>query len=73
MSPLAIQIDSLPVDEKYQLIRELMDSIATDEAKIPVSDEDKAEVMRRLELFRRGELTTDSWDNVRAKILSTPR
>jgi putative addiction module component (TIGR02574 family) len=73
MSPLAQTISTLPVEERLQLVYDIWDTIAEDQSNIPVSEEDKAEIRRRLELYRKGELTSDTWENVRAKILATRR
>ena len=70
MSPLATQINSLPIDEKYELVYEILDSIAVDESKIPVSEEDRAEVMRRLEEYKRDGIKGDTWEVVRKRIES---
>jgi len=73
MTALAQTISTLPVEERLQLVWDIWDSIAEDQSNIPVSEEDKAEIRRRLELYRKGELTSDTWENVRAKILATRR
>jgi putative addiction module component (TIGR02574 family) len=70
MTALAQSISTLPVEERLQLVWDIWDSIAEDQSNIPVSEEDKAEIRRRLELYRKGELTSDTWENVRAKILA---
>jgi len=70
MSPIIQELTLLPTEEKMHIVQELWDSIAADEAKIPVSEEDKAEIRRRLELYRRGELKTESWEVMRARIVA---
>ena len=70
MSPIVQELTLLPTEEKMHIVQELWDSIAADEAKIPVSEEDKAEIRRRLELYRRGELKTESWADMRARIVA---
>jgi putative addiction module component (TIGR02574 family) len=70
MSPIVQELTLLPTEEKMHIVQELWDSIAADEAKISVSEEDKAEIRRRIELYRRGELKTESWPEMRARIVA---
>ena len=62
------EILALPVEEKLELVRELWDSIAADEAKTEVSEEAKAEIRQRMEAYRRGELKAESWEQMRSRL-----
>ena len=41
----------LPVDERIRLVEELWDSIAADQEALPLTDEQRAELDRRLDAY----------------------
>ncbi len=69
MSTLA-QLQSLPFEEKLQLVWDLWDSIHEDVSKIPVSKATIEEMERRLEEYRRDGDKGETWDVVRKRIES---
>ena len=42
---------TLPIGERIQLVEELWDSIAADQALLPLTDEQRAELDRRLDAY----------------------
>ncbi len=48
---MASNLKELPVDERIRIVEDLWDSIAADQAAIPLSPEQRAELDRRLEAF----------------------
>ena len=48
---MATRIKDLPVDAKLKLVEDLWDSIAADQAKLPLTDAQKAELDERLREF----------------------
>lgn len=62
--------------ERIQLARDLWDSVEAEEADWPPSDDERAELDRRLEAARRNPGEGSSWDEVEtrvAKILDSVR
>ena len=62
----------LPVDERIKLVEELWDSIASDQKALPLTDEQKAELDKRLDAYdadgNRGRLATESITEIRRKL-----
>ncbi|KAA3617152.1 MAG: addiction module protein [Calditrichaeota bacterium] len=58
------EIDQLKVDEKITLVEKIWDSIAKQNNVLPMHDWQKAELDKRYELFRQGELKTYDWQTV---------
>jgi hypothetical protein len=56
MSPLAQSLVSLRYEEKLQLINDLCDSVIQEIDNSPADESDKADVRRRVELYRSGVL-----------------
>ncbi len=48
---MATRIQDLPVEAKLKLVEDLWDSIAADQAKLPLTDAQKAELDERLKEF----------------------
>lgn len=42
---------ALPIDERIQLVEDIWDSIAADQAALPMTDEQRAELDRRLDAY----------------------
>jgi len=66
------KLSKLPVDERIKLVEELWDSIASDQKALPFTDEQKAELDRRLDAYEadgnRGRLATESITEIRRKL-----
>ncbi len=66
------KLSKLPVDERIKLVEELWDSIASDQKPLPLTDEQKAELDRRLDAYEadgnRGRLATESITEIRRKL-----
>ena len=66
------KLSKLPVDERIKLVEELWDSIASDQKALPLTDEQKAELDRRLDAYEadgnRGRLATESISEIRRKL-----
>jgi putative addiction module component (TIGR02574 family) len=66
------KLSKLPVEERIRLVEELWDSIASDQKALPLTDEQKAELDRRLDVYEadgnRGRLATESITEIRRKL-----
>ncbi len=62
----------LPVEERIKLVEDLWDSIAADQQALRLTDEQKAELDRRLDAYdvdkNRGRLATDVVADIRRKL-----
>jgi len=66
------KLSKLPVDERIRLVEELWDSIASDQKALPLTEEQKAELDRRLDAYEadgsHGRLATESIMEIRRKL-----
>jgi putative addiction module component (TIGR02574 family) len=66
------KLSKLPVEVRIKLVEELWDSIASDQKALPFTDEQKAELDRRLDAYEadgnRGRLATESITEIRRKL-----
>lgn len=66
------KLSKLPVEERIKLVEELWDSIASDQKALPLTNEQKAELDRRLDDYEadgnRGRLATESITEIRRKL-----
>lgn len=62
----ALGIDRLSVAERIQLVQEIWDSVATEEA-VPLTEAQKQEIDRRLAAHRVDPEAVVSWDTVKAR------
>lgn len=44
-------LHALPIDERIQLVEDIWDSIAADQALLPLTDEQRTELDRRLDAY----------------------
>ena len=68
------KLKELPVEERLILVEELWDSIAADREEIPLTDDQKKELNRRLDAYEKnpndGRLEEDALAEIRQKICS---
>jgi putative addiction module component (TIGR02574 family) len=70
MRPLPVtEILELPVDERIRLVELIWESIAAVPEAVPVSDELKAELDRRLAEFEADPEAGSPWEEVRERIV----
>ena len=66
------RLSRLPVEERIKLVEELWDSIAADQKALPLTDEQKAELDRRLDAYEadgnQGRLVGESISDIRRKL-----
>lgn len=67
-----IKLKQLPLDKRIKLVEDLWDSIAADQNALRLTDEQKAELDRRLDAYdvdkNRGRLATDVVADIRSKL-----
>jgi len=66
------RLHALSIEEKLQLVEELWESIAADQASLPLSDEQRQELDRRLDEFEsdgdHGRDATSVLDEIRQRL-----
>lgn len=66
------KLSKLPINERIKLVEELWDSIASDQKVLPLSDEQKAELDKRLDAYEadgnRGRLASEAIVDIRRKL-----
>ncbi len=68
MSRPAIEIDSLNVEERLELIESLWESLVVDPSNIPVTDAQKQMLDERLDEIDAGDDAGIPWEDVKARI-----
>jgi putative addiction module component (TIGR02574 family) len=63
-----IDLSTLSVSERIQLVEDLWDSIAAETGEVPLTAAQIAELERRLADMERDPQAGDSWETVRARI-----
>jgi len=63
-----IDLSTLSVSERIQLVEDLWDSIAAETGEVPLTDAQIAELERRLADLERDSQAGDSWEVVRARL-----
>ena len=48
---MVADLHTLPIDERIQLVEDIWDSIAADQALLPLTEEQRAELDRRLDAY----------------------
>lgn len=65
-------LKNLPVDERIQLVEDLWDSIAADQSSLPLTEEQKVELDKRLRAFELdrnpGRLASDVIKDIRSRL-----
>jgi len=66
------KLSKLPIDERIKLVEELWDSIAAEQKALPLTEEQKTELDRRLDAYEadgnRGRLATEAIAEIRRKL-----
>ncbi len=71
MSKISLQdIMELSVDERIALVEEVWETIAAEPEAVPMTEEQRLELDRRLAQFDRDPNSGRPWDEVRARILT---
>ena len=65
---LTKQALSLPLAERMRLVDELWESILLQADEVPLTDEQRAELDRRLARYEADPSTASPWDEVRARL-----
>jgi putative addiction module component (TIGR02574 family) len=68
MSTQLEQILALPIDERIKLVEDIWDSIAAVPEAVQLSDEQMAEIERRLEDYRRNPDDVVPWEEAKARL-----
>ena len=68
MSRPAIEIGSLNIEERLELIESLWESLVTDPSNIPVTDAQKGILDERLDAIATGDDAGIPWEDVKARI-----
>jgi len=68
MSPPAIEINDLNVEERLELIESLWESLVEDPSKIPVTDAQKRMLDERLDEIDAGDDAGIPWEELKARI-----
>lgn len=66
------KLSKLPIEERIKLVEELWDSIASDQNALPITEEQKTELDRRLDAYEadgdRGRPAVESVAEIRRKL-----
>ena len=62
------ELFDLSIAERLQLVEDLWDSIATNSAGIPLTEEQRQELDERLTRLKRDPRLGDSWNKVKSRI-----
>ncbi len=71
MTKPASDYRKLSIPERLELVEDIWDSIAQDAEVFPLSDEQKAELDRRLEAHRRDPESAIPWTEVRRELFES--
>ena len=66
--PSQSELEELSASDRLQLLEDVWETFVRDPASLPLSDEHRREIERRLEAFRRDPSAGSSWEEVRARI-----
>jgi len=70
-NPTLIDIQSLSIPERIQMVEDIWDSIVREPDHIPLTEAQKEELDKRLEAYYKAEQAGSSWIEVKAGILSS--
>ena len=66
---IPLEIRQLPIPERIQLVEQIWDSIAEDEAAFELTAAQKAKLDRRLAAHKESPDRGSSWEDVKARLL----
>jgi putative addiction module component (TIGR02574 family) len=74
MSPTlkALGIDQLSVAQRILLVEEIWDSIAAEEAQIPLTEAQRQDLQRRVAAYEANPKAGSSWEEVKARLRGQP-
>lgn len=72
MSPTlkALGIDQMSVAERILLVEEIWDSIAVEEAELPLTESQRQDLQRRIAAYEANPKAGSSWEEVKARLRS---
>jgi putative addiction module component (TIGR02574 family) len=70
MSVQLAEILSLPVEERIKLVEDIWDSIAAESEAVKLSAEQRAELDRRIERYKRDPSGTIPWESIKSEALA---
>lgn len=65
-------IDQLSVAQRILLVEEIWDSIAADEAEIPLTEAQRQDLLRRVTAYESDRTVGSSWEEVKARLRQEP-
>lgn len=68
MSQIRLDIDSLTVEERLDLLEQIWESLAAAPELVPLSDDQRIELDRRLDDLEREGPVGQSWDEMLARV-----
>jgi putative addiction module component (TIGR02574 family) len=69
----ALGLDQLGLDERLRLVEELCESIATTPGAVTLSEAQKGDLLRRLDVYRDNPKAGMPWEEVKARLLGSAR
>jgi putative addiction module component (TIGR02574 family) len=74
MSPTlkALGIDQLSVAQRLLLVEEIWDSIADEEADVPLTDAQRLDLQRRVAAYEANPKAGSTWEEVKARLREKP-
>lgn len=69
MTTAMLELETLPIPERVQLVEDLWDSIARSNEEIPIPQWQKDELRRRKQNFLQNPDSGQTWDQVKTDIL----
>ena len=65
-----LKIKELSIEERIMLVEEIWDSIVAEEEMPELTEQQKAELDRRLESYRKNPDESVTWESVKSRLLS---
>ncbi len=65
-----LNIEDLSVEERILLIEEIWDSIEAEQEMLELTEEQKSELDRRLESYRKNPDESVTWESVKSRLMS---